>query len=61
MIMGLSMALHEAGFMDLRFGRIVNHDFASYHIAANADVADIEADWLDEVDPHSNPMESRLS
>lgn len=55
------MALHEAGFMDPRFGHIVNHDFASYHIAANADVADIEADWLDEVDPHSNPMESRLS
>jgi xanthine dehydrogenase YagR molybdenum-binding subunit len=59
MTMGLSMALHEEGVMDARFGQIANHDFASYHIAANADVRDIEAVWLDEVDPHSNPMGSR--
>lgn len=38
---------------------VANHDLAGYHIAANADVKDIEAIWLDEEDPHSNPMGSR--
>jgi len=59
MTMGLSMALHEQSFVDPRFGHVVNHDFAEYHIAANADVGDIEAVWLDEQDPHSDPMGSR--
>ena len=36
--MGLSMALHENSVMDPRFGQVVNHDLAEYHIAANADV-----------------------
>jgi xanthine dehydrogenase YagR molybdenum-binding subunit len=56
MTMGLSMALHEESVMDPRFGDYVNHDFASYHIAANADVRAIEATWIDEEDPHLNPM-----
>jgi xanthine dehydrogenase YagR molybdenum-binding subunit len=59
MTMGLSMALHEESVIDPRFGHVVNHDFAGYHIAANADVKDIEAIWLDEYDPNSNPMGSR--
>ena len=45
--------------MDPRFGHVVNHDFAGYHIAAHADVGAIDAVWLDEVDPHANPMGSR--
>jgi xanthine dehydrogenase YagR molybdenum-binding subunit len=56
MTMGLSMALHEESVMDPRFGDYVNHDFASYHIAANADVGAIEVFWIDEEDPHLNPM-----
>jgi xanthine dehydrogenase YagR molybdenum-binding subunit len=56
MIMGLSMALHEQSVLDPRFGHIVNHDFAEYHIPTNADVQDIEAIWLDEHDEHANPM-----
>lgn len=59
MTMGLSMALFEHSVMDPRFGHIVNHDFADYHIATHADVADIEAVWLDESDPHTNPMGTR--
>ncbi len=59
MTMGLSMALHEDSVLDPRFGHVVNNDFAGYHIAANADVLDLEAIWLDETDPHSNPMGSR--
>jgi xanthine dehydrogenase YagR molybdenum-binding subunit len=56
MTFGLSMALHEAVVMDARLGAIVTHDLADYHVAANADVGDLEADWIDEVDPHVNPM-----
>ncbi|GAA3764872.1 xanthine dehydrogenase YagR molybdenum-binding subunit [Spinactinospora alkalitolerans] len=56
MTMGLSMALHEDSVMDPRFGCVVNHDFAEYHIAANADVVDLQAHWIDEEDPHVNPM-----
>ncbi len=59
MTMGLSMALHEQSYVDPRFGHVVNHDFAEYHIAANADVGDLQAVWLDEQDPHSNPIGSR--
>ena len=33
MTMGLSMALHEEGVLDQRFGHCVNHDLASYHIS----------------------------
>lgn len=56
MTMGLSMALHEESVIDPRFGDYVNHDFASYHIAAHADVGAIDVAWIDEEDPHLNPM-----
>ncbi|WP_410566868.1 xanthine dehydrogenase family protein molybdopterin-binding subunit [Amycolatopsis sp. cmx-4-61] len=56
MTMGLSMALFESSTMDPRTGHVVNHDLAEYHIATNADVGDLRADWLDEHDPHVNPM-----
>lgn len=59
MTMGLSMALHEESFRDNRFGHVMTHDLANYHISTNADVQDIEAFWLDEVDEHVNPMGSR--
>jgi len=56
MTMGLSMALHEVGELDEAFGDIGNHDLATYHIAANADVHDVQVEWLDEQDPHLAPM-----
>ncbi|MGH3917351.1 MAG: molybdopterin cofactor-binding domain-containing protein, partial [Pseudonocardiaceae bacterium] len=59
MTMGLSMALHEHSVLDPRFGHVVNYDFADYHIAANADVPAIEVHWLDEHDPHVNPLGSK--
>lgn len=59
MTMGLSMALHEESVLDERLGHVVNHDFAGYHIAANADVTHLDAVWLDEVDERSTPMGSR--
>jgi xanthine dehydrogenase YagR molybdenum-binding subunit len=56
MTWGLSMALHEASVLDPRFGDYVNHDFAEYHIASNADVGGIEVAWIDEDDSHVNPL-----
>ena len=48
MTMGLSMALHEESAIDPEFGDYTHHDLAGYHIATNADVADIDARWIDE-------------
>jgi len=56
MTMGLSMALHEQSVMDPHFGDYVNHDFAEYHIATNADVGAVAIQWIDEVDPYVNPV-----
>jgi xanthine dehydrogenase YagR molybdenum-binding subunit len=53
---GLSMALHENSVLDPHFGDYVNHDFAEYHIATNADVEEIDVTWIEEEDPHVNPM-----
>ncbi|SCF09368.1 xanthine dehydrogenase, molybdenum binding subunit apoprotein [Micromonospora coriariae] len=55
MTMGLSMALHEEGVLDERYGDWVNHDLATYHITGCADVERIEAHWLDERDGELNP------
>jgi xanthine dehydrogenase YagR molybdenum-binding subunit len=54
MTMGLSMALHEEGVMDGQFGDFANHDLASYHVATNADIGEIDVSWIDEDDPHLN-------
>jgi xanthine dehydrogenase YagR molybdenum-binding subunit len=56
MTMGLSMALHEESVLDREFGDYLNHDLAQYHVAACADVLHLDATWLDEDDPHLNPM-----
>ncbi|WP_433256898.1 xanthine dehydrogenase family protein molybdopterin-binding subunit [Streptosporangium sp. CA-135522] len=59
MTMGLSMALLEESVMDREFGDYLNHDFAQYHVASCADVPAIEALWVEEDDPHLNPMGSK--
>lgn len=56
MVMGMSMALHEVGVVDPRFGHVVNGDLAEYHVPVNADVGRVEAEWLEESDPHVNAL-----
>ncbi|GAA4637006.1 xanthine dehydrogenase family protein molybdopterin-binding subunit [Actinoallomurus vinaceus] len=56
MTMGLGMALMEGTVVDERFGDFLTDDLAQYHVAACADVPDVEAVWIDEDDPHLNPM-----
>ncbi|MGI9156101.1 MAG: xanthine dehydrogenase family protein molybdopterin-binding subunit [Marmoricola sp.] len=57
--MGLSAALFEEAVRDPRFGHFVTQDLATYHVAAHADVRDVDAEWLDEEDLLANPMGSR--
>jgi xanthine dehydrogenase YagR molybdenum-binding subunit len=56
MTMGLSMALEEESLLDPRFGHVVNHDLAEYHVAVDADVGDVHVHWFDAPDPHVNQM-----
>jgi xanthine dehydrogenase YagR molybdenum-binding subunit len=56
MTQGISMALHEESVLDREFGDYLNHDFAQYHVPVFADIEEIEATWIDEEDPHLNPM-----
>jgi xanthine dehydrogenase YagR molybdenum-binding subunit len=56
MTMGIGMALMEETRMDARLGAFVNHDLEKYHVPVNADIREIEAEWLDGEDPHINPM-----
>jgi len=59
MTMGLGMALHEESLVDARFGHVLNHDFASYQIPANADTGQFDIAWIDEQDHYVNPMGSK--
>ncbi|GAB2835547.1 xanthine dehydrogenase family protein molybdopterin-binding subunit [Actinoallomurus bryophytorum] len=59
MTMGLGMALMEETVVDEESGGFLNHDLAQYHVAACADVRDIEAVWIEEEDPYLNPMGSK--
>ncbi|WP_051385703.1 xanthine dehydrogenase family protein molybdopterin-binding subunit [Actinokineospora inagensis] len=56
MTMGLSMALHEHSVLDPRFGHVINHDLAEYHIASCSDATDVAAHWIEEDDPHVNRL-----
>jgi xanthine dehydrogenase YagR molybdenum-binding subunit len=56
MVMGIGMALHEETRVDPHLGDFVNHDLAMYHVPVHADLPEIDAVWLDEHDPHVNPM-----
>ncbi|MFF9867497.1 xanthine dehydrogenase family protein molybdopterin-binding subunit [Streptomyces sp. NPDC013953] len=59
MTMGLGMALTEHSAVDPAFGDFAERDLASYHVPAHADVPDVEAHWIEEEDPHLNPMGSK--
>ncbi|RCG24918.1 xanthine dehydrogenase family protein molybdopterin-binding subunit [Streptomyces diacarni] len=51
MTWGISMALHEEAVRDPASGRQLGADLAGYHVAANADVPLVEADWIDDPIP----------
>ena len=49
-VWGISQALHEETHSDHRLGRFMNHNFAEYHVATNADIHDIQVIFADEDD-----------
>lgn len=55
-VYGLGMALMEETHIDSRNGRYVNADLAEYHVPVNADVGSIDISFVDEDDPHVNPL-----
>ncbi len=59
MTFGISMALLEESVRDPRFGHVVTQDLAEYHVPVHADIADVDAIWLDDPDEHATPMGSR--
>ncbi len=59
MIFGVGAALGEEMALDPRFGHFVNHDLAEYHVPVHADVPDVEAVFLPELDDKSNPLKSK--
>lgn len=59
MTMGLGMALMEGATIDPVAGDFPERDLASYHVPAHADVPSVEAYWIEEEDPHLNPMGSK--
>lgn len=52
---GIGMALEEESVMDQRFGRIMTHNLADYHVLVNADVHDIDVIFVEEHDKF-NPL-----
>ncbi|MAW94490.1 MULTISPECIES: xanthine dehydrogenase family protein molybdopterin-binding subunit [unclassified Leeuwenhoekiella] len=56
MVWGLGMALREEGMVDTRYGRVMNANFAEYHIAVNADVHDVHTEFVEEKDDKVNPL-----
>jgi xanthine dehydrogenase YagR molybdenum-binding subunit len=56
MTMGIGMALHEETLLDLEFGDYLNRDLAGYHVPSCADIEDLDAVWINEDDPHVNPI-----
>jgi xanthine dehydrogenase YagR molybdenum-binding subunit len=55
-VFGLGMALFEESRLDHRFGRFMTHNLADYHIAAHADMPEVEVIFVDEHDDTVNPL-----
>jgi xanthine dehydrogenase YagR molybdenum-binding subunit len=59
MVFGIGAAFEEEMTLDPRFGYFVNHDLAEYHVPVHADVPDLDAIFLPELDNASNPLKTK--
>jgi xanthine dehydrogenase YagR molybdenum-binding subunit len=59
MTWGIGSALMEENSVDQRYGSFINQDLASYHVAVNADVGEMDVVFLHEDDPHGSPLGSK--
>ena len=55
-VWGPGMALFEESVLDARNGRFVNASLAENHVPVNADIGSIDVSFVDESDPHVNPL-----
>jgi len=59
MTWGIGSALMEENAVDQRYGSFVAQDLASYHVAVNADVGEMDVVFVHEDDPHGSPLGSK--
>jgi xanthine dehydrogenase YagR molybdenum-binding subunit len=59
MTWGIGSALIEENIVDQRYGSFINQDLASYHVAVNADVGEMDVLFLHEDDPNGSPLGSK--
>ena len=55
-VFGIGMALHEEALTDHTLGRVMNHNFAEYHVPVNADIPEIDVIFVDEHEDKLNPL-----
>jgi xanthine dehydrogenase YagR molybdenum-binding subunit len=55
-VWGIGMALMEATEVDHRFGRMMTSTLADYHVPVNADVHEVETNFVEEDDKIVNPL-----
>ncbi len=55
-VWGIGCALREASEVDSRFGGFLNADFAEYVVPVNADIGDLDVEFIDEPDPLLNDV-----
>jgi xanthine dehydrogenase YagR molybdenum-binding subunit len=53
-VWGIGGALREASEVDPRYGGFLNADLAEYLVPVNADIGDIQVDFVDRPDPLFN-------
>jgi xanthine dehydrogenase YagR molybdenum-binding subunit len=56
MVGGIGMALMEQTLLDPRDGRVVTASLADYLVPVNLDIGTLEAVFVNEEDPHVNPL-----
>lgn len=59
MTFGVGAALMEDAVVDPRYSFFVNHDMAEYHVPVHADLPEIDAVFLPELDDKANPLKSK--
>ncbi|WP_309090340.1 xanthine dehydrogenase family protein molybdopterin-binding subunit [Phenylobacterium sp.] len=56
MIWGVASAIHEGNAVDTRYGSLINQDLAQYVLPVQADIGELDAIMLAEVDDKANPL-----
>ena len=56
MIWGVGTALSEVNRVDERYGSFINQDLGGYLVPAHADIVNLDAYFLPEVDDKANPL-----